>query len=504
MEDFSYINKLIKEKAKNLLNKIKGLKFNNLENNINAQINFKLTDQKSIPKELKQKIKQYQNIFEKIIISKSKSIITEFNKNINNISENIEKIKENLENLENKVSPNIEQENLPLFKKLKKNYEKEINEIFKKIELFLDSIKSLFDVYIRFYSDIKKNIEKFEKSSEYFEKKESDKGFNIIYESYTNIVDLFYDIEDFISQREKTLNKWNSEGDAFKKSKKFIEKNIILKQYVNEDINTLNTIYDSIKENMNFEKYKKEIENNNIYIKAMKLKILFILDITSSMGKYLSSLKKNLKNIKDKIKKECQLVNIFIGFIGYKDFEDLELGDEYIDIDFSFNCNELNEQIKDVEVDGGGDDIPKDVAGAFQLALKKSWGDGDETNLAFLITNSPCHGINYHDLDQNNEKEKDNFPDENYRGEGGFDKEREKIKELVKKFALKKIHLVCLEIHKNTDKMFEEFEKICKEIDPNLFSTKNGSLEDVVVKKSTEIFINKKKKIIDELEKKKY
>ena len=132
------------------------------------------------------------------------------------------------------------------------------------------------------------------------------------------------------------------------------------------------------------------------------------------MGKYLKKIQKELKRVIETIKKNCPSTTIYLGFIGYKDFYDLELGDEYTDINLTRDYETVYEQIKDIEVDGG-DDLPEDVAGAFQKALNKRWGNG--TKLAFLITDAPCHGTKYHDLDQNNKLFKDNYPEGYYKGE---------------------------------------------------------------------------------------
>ena len=68
----------------------------------------------------------------------------------------------------------------------------------------------------------------------------------------------------------------------------------------------------------------------------------------------------------------------------------------------------MQDSIQNV-VASGGHDIPEDVAGAFTLALNKSWKGN--TCIAILITDSPCHGKEFHELDQRNEKQKDDYID---------------------------------------------------------------------------------------------
>ena len=73
----------------------------------------------------------------------------------------------------------------------------------------------------------------------------------------------------------------------------------------------------------------------------MRLDILFILDTTFSMAPHLENLKKNIKNIIESIREDFPLALVKIGFIGYKDFKDLEVGDDYIDIDFLIDYKKL-------------------------------------------------------------------------------------------------------------------------------------------------------------------
>ena len=223
----------------------------------------------------------------------------------------------------------------------------------------------------------------------------------------------------------------------------------------------------------------------------MRFDILIILDTTNSMGKYLKIIKDKLKFIIEEIKKKCPLAIIYTGFIGYKDFSDLELGDEYIDIDFTVNTDEVYNQIKDIEVDGG-DDIPEDVAGAFEMALKKHWGAGSK--LAFLITDSPCHGTSYHDLDQKNKNYIDKYPKETYDKTEDIYFKRRKMDELVREFASNDISLVCFDILKITKKMYNIFQEIYKKENKQ----KMFSIEKIEKNNLDIIIINK---VIDEYNK---
>ncbi len=120
----------------------------------------------------------------------------------------------------------------------------------------------------------------------------------------------------------------------------------------------------------------------------------------------------------------------------------------YSNIDFTPNYEKIRDIINKIEPDGG-DDIPEDVLGAFELCLQKSWKSNNK--IAFLITDSPCHGEQYHNLNNRNE-EIDNYINDNI-----YEKEMDDV---IRQFFEKCITLFCLKLHKNTQKMFEKFKEI--------------------------------------------
>ena len=306
-----------------------------------------------------------------------------------------------------------------------------------------------------------------------------------------------YIISDLYRQNLKLLDEID---ELFSKVEKIEERrienpfnklNILLgdlkKKYDNNcnKINEIRTNYNLIKKIFNFKLDFKELENinkdcinlaekmkeiHNIIkegYKFMKLEenkfrldILIILDITSSMESFIEKFKEQFYPMLENIRKECPEALLYVGFIGYKDLNDLELGDDYINVDLTTDYEKINEIINNIEPDGGGD-IPEDIAGAFELSLKKSWKAN--TKITFLITDSPCHGREYHDLDQNQKEETDKYIDENPNGK--------KIKDVITDIFGKSISLFCLNLHKNTSKMFDKFKEIYEET--KLFPSKN-------------------------------
>ena len=185
------------------------------------------------------------------------------------------------------------------------------------------------------------------------------------------------------------------------------------------------------------------------------------------MDLYLNKFEFQLKTLIKNINLNIPEGFIYLGFIGYKDLYDKDLGDEYIDEGFTANHELIEKVIKDIQPDGGKD-IPEDIAGAFKLGLNKKW-EG-KVKIAILFTDSPCHGRKYHDLNQTLPDEKDDRIDDN---------ENNNIEDLIKKFVEKNISLFCVELHNNTNKMFHIFEDIY-----NGAKINNENCEFCVVKKN--------------------
>ena len=230
------------------------------------------------------------------------------------------------------------------------------------------------------------------------------------------------------------------------------------------------------------------IEEMNKYIEKAKeqtrLDLLFIMDITNSMDYYLNQVKKYILKMIEDIQIECAGSEINLGFIGYRDFNDLDFGDEYINLEFTTDYESIRKRIEYVTAQGGGD-VPEDLCGALELGKYKKWSGN--TRFAILVTDSPCHGKKYHDLSGDQE---DNYP------EG--DREGRNIEEFIKFFSEEKISLYCLKINNSTDKMFNIFEKIYneskKENSKNEFVLEEGKkLIDIVTKNAVSMFQNRDK-----------
>ena len=237
----------------------------------------------------------------------------------------------------------------------------------------------------------------------------------------------------------------------------------------------------------------KIMEIANVEI-ATSLDLLFIMDITGSMSPYIKDAKDNILSIINRIVNECPGIDINLGFIGYRDYNE-----KYTDINFTQNHTYLKSIINKVYASGGGD-IPEDVAFALELALNKNWKSN--ARMAVFVADAPGHGKNYNDYDYDFDNYLTNVP------------ERRLIEEMIAEMAEKNIALFCYRISNSTDKMFQLFENIYNEakFKNTKFQivSKKNSLSDVVVNYSVEVYNEQRKNtnsllpndytVIDEIE----
>ena len=510
--------KKIKENINNEIKNLLNLEEKNLIPEIKIinkpQINFKKTE--NLPEDIKDYVKIFILLYEGLVksLAEIQNNYTKFDcaKQINEIKTNLD----NFSKINETINININYPNKDIQlqdetqKKFKKLYDRFINEyessnigIIDKFKYLFDSFKNLFLNVTNLGETVLQNITNFENVGENVNKNDDEtkvsNDLKKILKTYTKSSEDFRKFDDFFKQMHNEEEKWEKEDPFRKLGKKANEINTEIDKFkrtfsqienyfpkIEININSLEQIFNILKAKIKiFQNYRiKEIPIGND--NKMRIDILIILDTTNSMGKYLKIIKKELKTIKKKIEENCPLAIIYMGFIGYKDFSDLELGDEYTDIDFTINIDDIYNSIKDLEVDGGGD-IPEDLAGGLELALKKSWGSGQK--LAIIITDAPCHGLEFHDLDQKKKKYKDNYPNGFYESEEVDDEfKRRDINTLIEELAKKEISLVCLDILKFTEKMFNKFKKIYeKKNKSELFSIEKGNLDEIIIKKATEL-----------------
>ena len=390
------------------------------------------------------------------------------------INEDKKKIENEIEAV-NKSMDSFQENSLKLFKE----YNNMNKEIIDDILSFIDSFKKLTDSVENLKREITRGFEIFENCAPNFDDLDNSQK---IKETFDSIIDPLNKITKLISENQEMLEENQKKKDEKNKNLSFAEKMMEIGQELNnkaketiEKTNisrvkvNLNEIkvepldlkgpnIEEIKQSIN--EIKKEIETtnekNNKIKEEIKIKtedminrtrfdILFIVDITNSINTYLDDIKNNFGDMINKINNNCPTATIYIGFIGYTDFSELDLGDEYINIDFKIKseAKEINEKIKNLESHGGGDEA-EDLAGAFELALDKNWKGF--SRFAILATDAPCHGKEFHSEDVG-----DNY----LQG----DPEKRNIKEYVKNFAKNNISLFCAKFNDTTVQMYKIFEE---------------------------------------------
>ena len=246
----------------------------------------------------------------------------------------------------------------------------------------------------------------------------------------------------FKRHRKRSSNSSNSSiSFENQNKKKYKELSMFQKSYVQSQKETFESNYKILKEDFKIlEEYEKEIFKNT------NLDLMFIMDLTGSMGVWLEEAQKNIKNIIEEIMDNNPGSKIRISFVGYNDF----LGPNEIRVynskEFTEDVNEIKDFISGLDCSGGGD-IPEDVVGALKEALKMKWESN--AKYAILVCDAPCHGKQYHGINYD-------------RFENG-DPSGTSLEEIMQKFYEKNITFYCLEIDSSTEKMFRIMKDVYKD-----------------------------------------
>ena len=204
---------------------------------------------------------------------------------------------------------------------------------------------------------------------------------------------------------------------------------------------TKNVIKVNEKLETNLNELKKFVkEKGDILNQFFSLDLVFIMDITDSMEKFVDFTKEKINSIINNITEETT-VQVRLGFIGYRDYLDNKNMQYYKFPELTNDVASFKQAIESIKVEGGGD--CEDMVGGLMNALGYDWSSN--TKFALLIADAPCHGIQYHEVP-------------------GFDSHdkgdpKYKIDEVVKQYASKNINLLCLNITPNTKKLYQNFIK---------------------------------------------
>ncbi|CAD8046567.1 unnamed protein product [Paramecium primaurelia] len=202
--------------------------------------------------------------------------------------------------------------------------------------------------------------------------------------------------------------------------------------------------------------YFEKIQYNRmkkIVLKAQVIDVLFIIDNTGSMQRWLKSAKENICQIihefQTQLDKKKHIVRTAI--VAYRDYDD---EDNLLYREFTTEPKVTLEFLKKLQAKGGGDD-PENVIGALVKGIRLNISkDEDSVLCTFLICDSPSHGP-YHE----------NLKDDH------FDKVQEgDLENIMKKYFELKVNnfFTCLKLTENTNLMFNKM----KSAFPSLIITK--------------------------------
>ena len=167
------------------------------------------------------------------------------------------------------------------------------------------------------------------------------------------------------------------------------------------------------------------------------------MDLTASMNPYINQIEQNLFNIINTIILECPGVDLYVGFVGFRDVTN---SCAPVDLGFTQNHEELKKSIKAITYKCTGDYLPEeDVERGIELALNKDWKN--IAKIAILVTDNPAHGKKY------SSNTDDVYPN-------GNPNAKKNIEILIKELAEKDVSLFCMKITDRTDKMFGIFKTI--------------------------------------------
>ena len=280
------------------------------------------------------------------------------------------------------------------------------------------------------------------------------------------------EIREKYNEEKKVLDKFKPKGLVDIKAEELATKILEKAKEINDEIKEIN----------------KNLNQSIISAKnQLRLDLLFIIDITNSMDAHLENIKENFFNIINEIKRGCGGIEIYLGFIGYREFADINFGEKYINLPLSQNYDGIFQNIKYLKAHGGGD-TAEDLCGALEMGKNKQW-EG-KSRFAIIITDSPCHGKKYYE-------ETPETAETNYDDYPNGDKEGRNIEDYIEFFAKNDISIFCLKINNSTDKMFQIFgdiyDKNKKQNSNNQFRVDSEqNFSKIIISNAIEMFQNRK------------
>uniref|UniRef100_A0A914CDW0 Alpha-type protein kinase domain-containing protein n=1 Tax=Acrobeloides nanus TaxID=290746 RepID=A0A914CDW0_9BILA len=150
----------------------------------------------------------------------------------------------------------------------------------------------------------------------------------------------------------------------------------------------------------------KRIEQVFCDIRASRVvDLCFLVDSTGSMQPHINGVRNSILNIVESLTNKSKHVgfvdsnqiaeSIRLAFVAYRDFGDSK---QFEVLPFTKSVEEFRLFCNRLNANGGGDG-PEDVFGGLTEMLKLNWASQSGTKVTFHIADYPCHGREFHDLD---------------------------------------------------------------------------------------------------------
>ncbi|CAK65727.1 unnamed protein product (macronuclear) [Paramecium tetraurelia] len=200
--------------------------------------------------------------------------------------------------------------------------------------------------------------------------------------------------------------------------------------------------------------FQREIHQSNI------IDVIFILDLTKSMNRWLEAIKKQIAKLIYQFKEKINGYGVRIGFVGYRDTCDEE--EQLVYRCLTENFEEIIKVISKQVAQGGGDQA-EDIVTALEQGLNLNISRHPDSILCtFLITDAPCHGNQYHS-DEISDDQSDAV-------------EQGHLENIILKYKEAKnlSFFTCFKIRNSTDIMFNKMQDVF----PDIMITRKSQPDD--------------------------
>jgi len=136
-----------------------------------------------------------------------------------------------------------------------------------------------------------------------------------------------------------------------------------------------------------------KVELTNFTAKDNVIKLMFVVDVTGSMGDEMSYLSNELNDVINRVVAANPNVRIDLAYLFYRDDGDNEKFAYFDFLTVTENYKNFSAQLKNLSVqraDGGGD-YPEALDEALELAVNKDWGEENSTRIIFHVYDAPPH-----------------------------------------------------------------------------------------------------------------